>query len=139
MIGQLHADKCDYHAICRQLSYLLVDNSLSYLLADNSISYLLADSYYFYCFMTHVHFFRLKSIVKRLLDLVFVLFRLKCIIKLLDSVFVICEIINVSVRVIKLAFNLADNSYLDSEILHITKTSSNNCLSLCYGQLVGVP
>ena len=27
VIGQLHADKCDYHAICRQLSYLLVDNS----------------------------------------------------------------------------------------------------------------
>ena len=27
VIDQLHADKCDYHAICRQLSYLLVDNS----------------------------------------------------------------------------------------------------------------
>ena len=27
VIGQLHADKCDYHAIYRQPSYLLVDNS----------------------------------------------------------------------------------------------------------------
>ena len=40
--------------------------------------------------------------------------RLQCIIKQLsDSVFVICGIINVSVRVICLAFGSADNSYLD--------------------------
>ena len=40
--------------------------------------------------------------------------RLQCIIKQLsDSVFVICKIINVSVKVICLAFGLADNSYLD--------------------------
>ena len=39
---------------------------------------------------------------------------LKCIIKQLsDSVFVICKIINLSVRVIWLAFGSADNSYLD--------------------------
>ena len=39
---------------------------------------------------------------------------LKCIIKQLsDSVFVICKIINLSVRVILLAFGSADNSYLD--------------------------
>ena len=42
--------------------------------------------------------------------------RLQCIIKQLsDSVFVICKIINVSVRVICLAFGSADNSYLDSD------------------------
>ena len=41
-------------------------------------------------------------------------FRLKCKIKqLFDSVFAICKIINVSVRVICLAFSSADNLYLD--------------------------
>ena len=40
--------------------------------------------------------------------------RLKCIIKqLLDSVLLICKIINVSVTVISLAFGSADNSCLD--------------------------
>ena len=39
--------------------------------------------------------------------------RLQCIKQLSDSVFVICGIINVSVRVICLAFGSADNSYLD--------------------------
>ena len=70
--------------------------------------------------------FRLKSIIKQLLDLVYGFLHLKCI----DSVFVICQIINVSVRVISLAFGSADNSYLDTDavILHITKTSSNNCV-----------
>ena len=39
---------------------------------------------------------------------------LQCIIKQLsNSVFVICKIINISVRVICLAFGSADNSYLD--------------------------
>ena len=58
--------------------------------------------------------FGLKSIIKQLLDLVFGFFHLKCIMKqLLDSVFVICKIINVSVRVIILAFGSANNSYLD--------------------------
>ena len=39
---------------------------------------------------------------------------LQCIIKqLLDEVFVICKIINVSIRVICFAFGSADNSYLD--------------------------
>ena len=55
-----------------------------------------------------------KSIIKQLLDLVYGFLHLKCIIKpLLDSVFVICKIINVSVRVITLAFGSADNSNLD--------------------------
>ena len=58
--------------------------------------------------------FSLESIIKQLLNLVYGFLHLKCIIKqLLDSVFVICKIINVSVRVISLAFGLADNSYLD--------------------------
>ena len=35
LIGQLHADKCDYHAICRQLNNLLADNWISYSLANN--------------------------------------------------------------------------------------------------------
>ena len=49
--------------------------------------------------------------------------RLQCIIKQLsDSVFVICKIINVSVRVICLTFRSADNSYLDidNSAYHIT-------------------
>ena len=70
----------------------------------------------FYCFTSHVNFiiFSLKSMIKQLFDLVYSFLHLKCIIKqLLDSVFVICKIINVSVRVISLAFGPADNSYLD--------------------------
>ena len=59
--------------------------------------------------------FGLKSMIKQLLNLVYGFLHLKCIIKqLLDVVFVICKIINVSV------------------ILHITKTSSNNCLLQVY-------
>ena len=57
--------------------------------------------------------FGLKSMIKQLLNLVYGFRHLKCIIKqLLDGVFVICKIINVSVRVISLAFGSADNSYL---------------------------
>ena len=55
--------------------------------------------------------FGLKSIIKQLLDLVYGFLRLKRI----DSVFVICQTINVSVRVISLAFGLADSSYLDAD------------------------
>ena len=64
--------------------------------------------------------FGLKSMIKQLLNLVYSFLHLKCMIKqLLDSVFVvICKIINVSVRVITVRVI----------ILHITKTSSNNCL-----------
>ena len=75
--------------------------------------------------------FSLKSIKKQLLDLVYGFLHLKCIIKqLLDEVFVICQIINVEVRVISLAFGSADTVTLTSTliILHITKISSNNCL-----------
>ena len=64
--------------------------------------------------------FGLKSIIKQLLDRVFGFSHLKCIEQLLDSVFVICKIINVSVRVIILAFGSADNSYLDIDNFHIT-------------------
>ena len=57
--------------------------------------------------------FGLKSIIEQLLNLVYGFLHLKCIIKqLLDSVFVICKIINVSVRVISLAFGTADNAYI---------------------------
>ena len=60
--------------------------------------------------------FGLKSMIKQLLNLVYGFLHLKCIIKqILDSVFVTCKIINVSVRVIRLAFSSADNSYLDIE------------------------
>ena len=75
--------------------------------------------------------FSLKSIKKQLLDLVYGFLHLNCIIKqLLDEVFMICQIINVEVRVISLAFGSADTVTLTSTliILHITKTSSNNCL-----------
>ena len=52
--------------------------------------------------------------IKQLSDLVYSFPQLTCIIKqLLDSVFVICKIINVSVRVINLAFGSAGNSHLD--------------------------
>ena len=65
--------------------------------------------------------FGLKSIIKQLLDLDFGFYHLKCIIKqLLDSVFVVCKIINVSVRIIILAFGLANNSYLEIDNFHIT-------------------
>ena len=69
----------------------------------------------FYCFTSHVYYFLLEIYDKTIiLNLVYGFLHLKCIIKqLLDSVFVICKIINVSVRVISLAFGLADNSYLD--------------------------
>ena len=68
----------------------------------------------FYCFMSHVYYFQLKIYNKQLLDLVYGFLHLKCIInQLLDEVFVICRIINVSVKVISLAFSLADNFYLD--------------------------
>ena len=64
--------------------------------------------------------FGLKSIAKQLLNLVYGFLHWKCIIKqLLDSVFVICKIINVSVRVI-LAFGSANNSYRDIDNFHIT-------------------
>ena len=51
----------------------------------------------------------------------FIIFGLKCVIKqLLDSVFVMCKIINVSVIVIILAFASASNSYLDIGNFDIT-------------------
>ena len=63
--------------------------------------------------------FGLKSIIKQLLNLVYGFLHWKCIIKqLLDSVLVICKIINVSVRVIILAS--ANNSYLGIDNFHIT-------------------
>ena len=65
------------------------------------------------------------------LPAMFVIFSLKCIIKqLLDEVFVICKIINVSVRVISLAFGSLITLTSTLIILHIKKTSSNNCLIL---------
>ena len=64
--------------------------------------------------------FDLKSVIK-LLNLVYGFLHRKCTIKqLLDSVFVICKIINVSVRVITLAFGSANNSYLDIDNFRIT-------------------
>ena len=83
----------------------------------------------FYCFTAMFIIFSLKSIIKQLLDLVYGFLHLKCIIKqLLDSVFVICQIINVSVRVISLAFGSLITFTSTLILLHITKTSSNNCL-----------
>ena len=65
--------------------------------------------------------FGLKSIIKQLLNLVYGFLHWKYIIKqLLDSVFVICKIINVSVRVIILAFGSASNSYLYIDNFRIT-------------------
>ena len=65
--------------------------------------------------------FDLKSITKQLLDLVLGFFHLKCIMKqLLNSVFVVCKIINVSVRVMILAFGSVTNSYLDIDNFRIT-------------------
>ena len=58
--------------------------------------------------------FGLKFMIKQLLNLVYGFLYLKCVRKqLLDEVFMICKIINVSVRVISLAFGSADNSYFD--------------------------
>ena len=75
--------------------------------------------------------FGLKPMIKQSLNLVYGFLHLKCIIKqLLDEVFVICKIINVSVRVINLAFGSLITLTSTLIILHITKTSSNNCLLL---------
>ena len=52
----------------------------------------------FYCFTAMFIIFSLKSIIKQLLGLIYGFLHLKCIIKQsLDSVFVICQIINVLV------------------------------------------
>ena len=60
------------------------------------------------------------------------IFSVQCIIKqLLDSVFVISRIIEVSVRIISLSLRLRlITPTSTSIILDITKTSSNNCLWL---------
>ena len=60
-------------------------------------------------------------------------FCVQCIIKqLLDSVFVISRIINVSVRVISLSLRLRLITLTSTLIiLDITKTSSDNCLLSC--------
>ena len=60
------------------------------------------------------------------------IFSVQCIIKqLLDEVFVISRIIEVSVRVISLSLRLRLITPTSSSIiLDITKTSSNNCLEL---------
>ena len=49
VIGQLHADKCDYDASA--------DNWISYWLADNRVFCMLIN---FYCFTSHVYYFRLE-------------------------------------------------------------------------------
>ena len=69
----------------------------------------------------------LLSVKKQTHDFFFV----QCIIKRLDSVFVISRIIKVSVRVISLGLQLRLITLtLILIILNITKTSSNNCLTL---------
>ena len=69
--------------------------------------------------------FGLKSIIKQLLDLVFAFFHLQ----LLNSVLKIRKIINVSVIVISCSPSAQlINTTSTLIILHITKTSSNNCL-----------
>ena len=122
MIGQLHADKCDYHANDRKLNYLLADNWISYRLTDNLVFCMLSLRGLFFIVLRAMFIiFGLKSIIKQLLDFVFVFFHLNCIIKqLVNSGFVICKIINVSVRIIILAFGSASNSYLDIDNFHIT-------------------
>ena len=67
----------------------------------------------FYCFTSHVYYCRLEIYGKTIIEFSLWFSSLKCIIKqLLDSVFVICKIINVSVIVISLAVG-SDNSYLN--------------------------
>ena len=94
---------------CMQINATITqsaDNWISYWLADNSVICMLSLLCFFFIVLRAMFIiFNLKSIIKQLLDLVFVFFHLKCIIKqLLDSVFVIYKIINVSERVISLAF-----------------------------------
>ena len=97
------------------ISYWLADNWISYWLADNSVICMLSLLCFFFIVLRAMFIiFNLKSIIKQLLDLVFGFFHLKCIIKqLLDSVFVICKIINVSERVISLAFGHIVTAGLD--------------------------
>ena len=72
---------------------------------------------FFYCFTSHVYYFHLKCIIKQLLD----------------SLFVLCKIISVSVRVVILSFGSANNSYLDISYhnkphpIIVYYTSKNSC------------
>ena len=116
-LDQLHANKFDYHAICRQLSYLLADNLISYLQEDNSISYLLADN-------SVICMLRLRSLFcivlvshvlpeignKTVIGFDFGFVCLKCTTNnYRTKFFATCKITNVFVRVV----NLAGNYYLD--------------------------
>ena len=77
---------------------------------------------FFYGFASHVYYFRLEIYNKTIIEfsLWFSPPEMYNETQLLDSVFVICKIINVSVRVITLAFGSANNSYLDIDNFHIT-------------------
>ena len=77
---------------------------------------------FFYGFTSHVYYFRLEIYNKTIIEfsLWFSPLEMYIIKQLLDSVFVICKIINVSVRVIILAFGSASNYYLDIDNFHIT-------------------
>ena len=132
VIDQLYADKCDYHTICRLLSYLLADNWVICMLSLRCrlLQYAVfvgingwhATTFlkYIFCFIFQINLFFRYHVY---------FLRLQCIIKQLsDSVFLICKIINVSVRVICLAFGSLITLTSTLIIPHITKTSSNNCL-----------
>ena len=97
------------------------------MLADNRINYWQLSAcwayevYFFMVLRAMFIIFGLKSIIKQLLNLVYGFLHWKCIIKqFMHSVFVICKIINVSVRVIILAFGSANDSYIDIDNFHIT-------------------
>ena len=78
------------------------------------------------------YYFQLKINNKQLLDLVYGFLHLKCIIKqLLDSVFVICQIINVSVRAISLAFGSADNFYIDIDTSVLDMIDTRHPIIVC--------
>ena len=116
-VGLAHArPNKEFHYILQLLILCIVIG-----LTDNSVICMLSlRGLFFYCFTSHVYYFRLEIYSKTIIGFSFWFFPLEMYIieQLLDSVFVICKIINVSVRVIILAFGPANNSYLDIDNFH---------------------
>ena len=125
MIGQLYADKSDYHTICRLLSYLLADNwvicmlSLRCRLLQYAVFVGINGWHGNNIFLYFLFHFPNKSIIS-----------LPCLFSPLTMY---------NKTIIGFGFSDMQNyQCLASTLIipHITKTSSNNCLSF-YSILIG--
>ena len=74
---------------------------------------------FFYGFTSHVYYFRIEIYNKTITEFSLWFSALEMYNKTIIG-FGFCKIINVSVRVIILAFGSANNSYLDIDNFHIT-------------------